>query len=65
MADLNLQTAVTILLIAGALNWGAIAAANTDVVTAITGKEYNKYVYGLVGLAGLYAALQMAGVVKP
>ena len=46
------------LLIAGALNWGAVAATKgeLDIVAKISGenKMLKNGIYGLVGVAGLY-----------
>jgi len=45
-----------ILLIAGALNWGAIATYNMDFVNQLTGANIGNYVKMAVGAAGIYAA---------
>jgi uncharacterized membrane protein YuzA (DUF378 family) len=49
------------LVIVGALNWGLVAIAEFDLVAWIFGEEFgttnaaSRIVYGLVGLAALYA----------
>lgn len=47
-----------VLLIAGALNWGSIAFANTDFVQMLVG-NFDVYVKMLVAAAGLYAVYDM------
>ncbi|HLD67214.1 MAG TPA: DUF378 domain-containing protein [Pseudomonas sp.] len=46
-----------LLLIVGALNWGLIGLAGLDLVASLFGvmTPVSRAVYGLVGLAGLYA----------
>jgi uncharacterized protein len=59
---LNLIAAV--LLVVGGLNWGLVALAEFDFVAWITGQEFgetsalSRIVYGLVGLAAVYAITQ-------
>jgi uncharacterized protein len=59
MRSLNLLAAV--LLIVGGLNWGLVAIAEFDLVAWIFGEEFgttnaaSRIVYGLVGLAAVYA----------
>ena len=52
-----LNTLVLILLIIGALNWGLIALFIFDLVAWLFGSMtlLSRIVYGLVGLAGLWA----------
>lgn len=52
-----LNTLVLILLIIGALNWGLIALFSFDLVAWLFGSMtlLSRIVYGLVGLAGLWA----------
>lgn len=51
----------TALVIVGALNWGLVALAKFDLVAEIFGLAFGetnaatRVVYGLVGLAGVYA----------
>ena len=59
MNPLNLLARV--LLIVGGLNWGLVAIAEFDLVAEIFGEEFgttnaaSRIVYGLVGLAAIYA----------
>src|SRR5436190_911541 len=54
------------LLIVGGLNWGLVAVANFDLVATIFGLDFGqtnaatRIVYGLVGLAAVYARLMSA-----
>ena len=52
-----LNTIVLVLIIVGALNWGLIALFNFDLVAWLFGTMtmLTRIVYGLVGLAGLWA----------
>jgi uncharacterized membrane protein YuzA (DUF378 family) len=45
-----------ILLIAGALNWGALATYNMDLVNRFAGPAMGTYVKMAVAAAGIYAA---------
>ena len=53
------------LLIVGGLNWGLVAVAEFDLVAWLTGQEFgetnaiSRIVYGLVGLAAVYAITQL------
>jgi uncharacterized protein len=55
------------LLIVGGLNWGLVAIAEFDLVAWIFGEDFggtnvaSRIVYGLVGLAGIYAIAAVAG----
>jgi uncharacterized membrane protein YuzA (DUF378 family) len=53
----DLNTAVLILLIAGALNWGLVAFNGTDLV-ALAGKTPERYIKLAVGAAGAFALYQ-------
>jgi uncharacterized membrane protein YuzA (DUF378 family) len=61
MKHINVVAAV--LVVVGALNWGLVAVAGSDLVAALFGMSFGEVsalsagVYGLVGLAGLYQAL--------
>jgi uncharacterized protein len=54
--------------IVGALNWGLVAIANFDLVAAIAGLDFGetnaftRVVYGLVGLSGVYVAVQVSAM---
>jgi uncharacterized protein len=55
------------LLIVGGLNWGLVAIAEFDLVAWIFGKDFgttttaSRIVYGLVGLAAVYAVAALLG----
>lgn len=55
------------LLIVGGLNWGLVAIAKFDLVAWLFGEEFgranaaSRIVYGLVGIAALYAIAAVAG----
>jgi uncharacterized membrane protein YuzA (DUF378 family) len=57
-----------VLVVVGALNWGLVAVARFDLVAALFGLSFGEVsaltavVYGLVGLAGLYQAVQLKGL---
>jgi uncharacterized membrane protein YuzA (DUF378 family) len=54
------------LLIVGGLNWGLVAIAEFDLVAWVFGKDFgetnaaSRIVYGLVGLAAIYAIAAVA-----
>lgn len=58
----TIDIVAVILLIIGGLNWGLVAInPNYDIVAAIGGGQasgFAKFVYGLVGLAAIYAAVE-------
>lgn len=55
------------LLVVGGLNWGLVAIAESDLVAWVFGKDFgetnpaSRIVYGLVGLAAIYAIAAVAG----
>jgi uncharacterized protein len=55
------------LLIVGGVNWGLVAIAEFDLVAWIFGEEFggtnvaSRVVYGLVGVAAIYAIAAVAG----
>ena len=57
----GLNAVAAALLVVGGLNWGLVALAEFDLVAWIFGEEFgttnaaSRIVYGLVGLAALYA----------
>ena len=65
MRTLDLTAAA--LLIVGGLNWGLVALAEFDLVAWIFGEDFgstnvaSRIVYGLVGLAAVYAIASLAG----
>ena len=57
----------TLLLIVGALNWGAIAFFQTDLVIRLFGLDspVPRIVYGVVGVAGVLKLLNLFGLKCP
>ena len=59
----QIDVIAAVLVVVGALNWGLIAAARFDLVATVFGMQFGQvsaagaFVYGLVGLAGLYQAV--------
>jgi uncharacterized protein len=55
------------LLVVGGLNWGLVAIAEFDLVAWIFGEDFggtsaaSRIVYGLVGIAAIYAIAAVAG----
>lgn len=62
----TLHIIAAILVIVGALNWGLVALARFDLVAFLFGMTFGevsmltRLVYGLVGLAGVYEAINLA-----
>jgi uncharacterized membrane protein YuzA (DUF378 family) len=62
-----LDTLAGTLLVVGGLNWGLVAVAKFDLVAWIFGEEFGttnavtRIVYGLVGLAAVYAIAALVG----
>ena len=69
MKKLDLLAAA--LLIVGGLNWGLVAIAEFDLVATIFGLEFgetnaaSRIVYGLVGLAAVYAIGSLLAAARP
>jgi hypothetical protein len=67
----KLDALAAILLIVGGLNWGLVAIAEFDLVAWIFGKDFgttnaaSRIVYGLVGLAAVYAIASLAARRRP
>lgn len=58
-----LDVLAAILVIIGALNWGLVGAAQFDLVTFLFGTSIiTRLVFIVVGLAGLYQAIQVKGI---
>jgi uncharacterized membrane protein YuzA (DUF378 family) len=55
------------LLVVGGLNWGLVAVAEFDLVAWLFGEDFgaanaaSRIVYGLVGIAAIYAIVAVAG----
>lgn len=60
----SLDLIAVVLVVVGALNWGLVGVARFDLVAALLGSGTiaSGLVYTLVGLAGLYLALQLKGM---
>ena len=62
----KLDAVAALLVIVGGLNWGLVALAEFDLVAWIFGEEFgatnvaSRIVYGLVGLAAVYAVASLA-----
>ena len=67
----SLNAIAAILLIVGGLNWGLVALAKFDLVAWIFGEEFgttnvaSRIVYGLVGVAAVYAIVALIGRRQP
>jgi hypothetical protein len=63
----TLNAAAAALLIVGGLNWGLVAIAEFDLVAWLFGEDFGttnavtRIVYGLVGLAAVYAIAALLG----
>jgi uncharacterized protein len=60
----SLDVTAAVLLVIGGLNWGLVGAANYDLVATIFGEmtPLSRLVYGVVGVAALYQALQWKAI---
>jgi uncharacterized membrane protein YuzA (DUF378 family) len=65
----TIDVIAAVLLVVGGLNWGLVAAANFDLVAYLTQagnfgarNSLGVAVYGLVGLAALYQAVQWRSI---
>ncbi len=61
-----LDTIALTLIIIGAVNWGLIGFFEFDLVAALFGEmtAFSRIIYGLVGIAGLYAISFLFNVCK-
>jgi uncharacterized protein len=63
----KLDVLAGMLLVVGGLNWGLVAIAEFDLVAWIFGEDFggtnaaSRVVYGLVGVAAIYAIAAVAG----
>ncbi len=66
----TLDVLAAVLVVVGALNWGSVSVARFDLVAAIFGMHFGQtsvlssFVYGLVGLSGLYQALSWKAILR-
>ncbi len=60
----KLDVVAAALLVIGGLNWGLVGTAGIDAVSTLFGpvSPLSRTVYVLVGLAGLYQAVQWQGI---
>ena len=67
----KLDLLATVLLIVGGLNWGLVAIGEFDLVATLFGLDFGetnaatRVVYGLVGLAAVYAIAVLVGRRRP
>ena len=67
----TLNAVAAVLLIVGGLNWGLVAIAQFDLVAWLFGEDFGttnavtRIVYGLVGLAAVYAIAVLAAKRRP
>jgi uncharacterized protein len=66
----KLDAVAAILVIVGGLNWGLVAIAEFDLVATLVGLDFgetnavSRVVYGLVGLAAVYEAANLGGLLR-
>jgi uncharacterized membrane protein YuzA (DUF378 family) len=63
----NLDILVAVLLVIGGINWGLVGLFQFDLVAAIFGGQgagLSRLIYILVGLSGVYQALQFKAIQK-
>jgi uncharacterized protein len=64
----QLDVLTAALVVVGALNWGLVAIAEFDLVAALFGLDFGetnigtRFIYGLVGLSGVYLATQVRAI---
>ena len=60
----RLDVTAAVLLVIGGLNWGLVGTTGFDLVAALFGvmSPLSRVVYTLVGLAGVYQALQWRSI---
>ncbi len=64
----NFDVLAAVLVVIGALNWGAVGVAHVDLVALLFGMRFGEtsvltsIVYSLVGLAGVYQAIFWRGI---
>ena len=67
----SIDLLAAVLLVVGGLNWGLVAVANFDLVAWTFGLDFgqtnaaSRIVYGLVGLAAVYAIVALIGRRQP
>ncbi len=60
----TLDVVAAVLVVIGALNWGLVGVAKIDLVASLfgPGSLLSSLVYAVVGLAGLYQAVQFRAI---
>ena len=64
----KLDILAAVLVVVGGLNWGLVALAKFDLVATLVGLDFgetnavSRIVYGLVGLAAVYQAVQQSAI---
>ncbi len=64
----NFDVFAAVLVVIGALNWGAVGVAHVDLVALLFGMRFGEtsvltsIVYSLVGVAGIYQAIFWRGI---
>lgn len=60
----KLDVFAALLVVVGALNWGLVGTMNFDLVATLfgDGSALSRVVYGLVGAAGIFQALQWKAI---
>ncbi len=64
----KLDILAAVLVVVGGVNWGLVAVAEFDLVAKLVGLEFgetnaaSRIVYGLVGVAAVYQAVQQHGI---
>ena len=60
----KLEVVAAVLLVVGGLNWGLVGTVGVDLVATLFGpmSALSRTVYVLVGIAGLYQAMQWQGI---
>jgi uncharacterized membrane protein YuzA (DUF378 family) len=60
----TIDVVAAVLVVVGALNWGLVGVAKFDLVAALLGHGsiLSSIVYTLVGLSGLYQAIQFRAI---
>jgi uncharacterized membrane protein YuzA (DUF378 family) len=60
----SLDVLIAVILVVGGLNWGLVGLFGFDLVGSIFGNMslFSRIVYGLVGIAAIYQALQWKAI---
>ncbi len=59
----SMDVAAAIIVVIGAINWGMVGALDVNLVNLLFGQSFlSNFVYVLVGLAGVYQAVQWKAI---